>query len=272
MTLDLTVSIVLYNSDVEKLKAAVASVYKTTLEFKLYLIDNSPTDALKSFHGDRTEYIFNNSNIGFGRAHNIAMERAKKESKYHLVLNPDVYFNEGVLERIFERMEREPGVGMISPKILYPDGGTQYLCKLLPTPFDLFARRFLGNGRWIEERNKKYELRETGYDSEMNIPYLSGCFMFIRSSVLGEIGLFEERIFMYIEDADLTRRIHQNYKTLFFPGATIFHHYAKGSYKNRKLMYYNIHGAIVYFFKWGWLFDSERKRINETVIKNYIGK
>lgn len=272
MKLDLTVSIVLYKSNVEKLRAAIESVYKTTLNFKLYLIDNSPTDELKLFHGDRTEYIFNNKNIGFGRAHNIAMERAIRESKYHLILNPDVYFDAGVLERIFNRMEGEMAIGMISPKILYPDGRIQYLCKLLPTPFDLFARRFLGSGRWIEERNKKYELRESGYNSEMNIPYLSGCFMFVRTSVLKEIGLFEERIFMYIEDADLTRRIHQRYKTLFFPDATIFHHYAKGSYKNRKLMLYNIHGAFVYFFKWGWIFDSERKRINKTVIKNYIGK
>lgn len=270
MTFDLTISIVLYKSNIEKLRAAIDSVRNTALNYKLYLIDNSPTDELRVLEGERTEYLFNNENLGFGRAHNLALRRALHESKYHLVLNPDVYFSENVLEAIFARMEADQTVGMISPKILYPDGETQFLCKLLPTPFDLFARRFLGSNDWVEKRNRKYELRESGYDKEMNIPYLSGCFMFIRSSVLEEVGLFDERIFMYIEDADLTRRIHQRYRTLFFPDVNIYHHYAKGSYKNLKLMLYNIHGAIIYFTKWGWFFDAERRRINDLVVNKYL--
>jgi GT2 family glycosyltransferase len=104
----------------------------------------------------------------------------------------------------------------------------------------------------------------------MNIPYLSGCFMFFRTTALKEIGLFDERIFMYIEDADITRRMHKKYKTIFLPSVTVYHHYAKGSYKNFKLMLYNIHGAVIYFNKWGWVFDSERKRINAEVIKLYL--
>jgi GT2 family glycosyltransferase len=270
MALDLTISIVLYKSDREKLKAVIDSVYQTTLAFKLYLIDNSPTDDLKIFARERTEYIFNNKNIGFGKAHNIAMRRSIEEARYHLVLNPDVFFGPNVLERLFTYMQTNEDVGLVSPKILYPDNQTQHLCKLLPTPMDLFMRRFMGNGKWVEKRSHRYELRESGYNKTMNIPYLSGCFMFIRSSVLKEVGLFDERIFMYIEDADLTRRIHYKYKTLYFPEVQIYHHYAKGSYKNKKLMMYNIHGACVYFFKWGWFFDPTRKQINKKVINNYL--
>lgn len=268
---DLTVSIVLYKSNVKVVTDAIDSVYKTTLNFRLYLIDNSPTDDLKSLRrDDRTEYIYNNTNIGFGKAHNIAMKLALNESLYHLVLNPDVYFESGVLESLFEAMETRQGIGMISPKILYPDNNIQYLCKLLPTPFDLFGRRFLGRLSIVEKRNLRYELRSSGYNTPMNIPYLSGCFMFIRCSVLEEVGLFDERIFMYIEDADLTRRIHRKYKTLFYPEVSVYHHYAKGSYNNKKLMMYNIHGAFIYFTKYGWLFDQERKKINRRVIDNYI--
>lgn len=270
MNYDLTISIVLYKSNLSKLKAVIDSVYKTSLKFKLYLIDNSPSDELKSLVRPGIEYIFNNKNLGFGKAHNIAMRKSVSEATYHLVLNPDVYFGAGVLESLFDKMESDPSIGMISPKILYPDGHVQHLCKLLPTPLDLFARRFLPDADWIRERNKKYELKETGYNCEMNIPYLSGCFMFLRTSVLNEVGFFDERIFMYIEDADLTRRIHQKYKTIFYPEAQIFHHYEKGSYKNKKLMMYNIHGAAVYFFKWGWFHDRERKKINEKVISSYL--
>lgn len=273
MKFDLTISIVLYKTNVALLRQVMDSVATCTLNYKLYLIDNSPTDELRSIGtGPKVEYIFNNKNLGFGRAHNIAMRRSVDGALYHLVLNPDVKFEAGTLEKIFEKMQGDPSIGMISPKILYPDGSIQYLCKLLPTPLDLFGRRFLGERDWVERRNKAYELRESGYNSEMNIPYLSGCFMFLRTSALKEVGFFDERIFMYIEDADLTRRIYQRYKTLFYPEAQIVHHYEKGSYKNKKLMLYNIHGASVYFFKWGWVFDPARQKINNDVKLKYLGK
>lgn len=271
MKFDLTVSIVAYNNNSDHLRAAIESALKSKLNTKLYLIDNSPHDQLKALaQYPGCEYIFNNRNLGFGKAHNIAMQKALSESKYHLVLNPDIYFEEGVLEKIFEYMEMNADVGQIMPKVLYPTGEVQRLCKLLPSPADLFLRRFFPWVKGASKRNRKYELAESGYNRIMNIPYLSGCFMFLRTSVLGETGFFDDRIFMYIEDADLTRRIHLRYKTLFFPSVHVYHHYNKGSYKNLKLMLYNIHGAIVYFSKWGWIFDSERKRINRQVIRDYL--
>ena len=273
MEFDLTVSIVLYNANVQLLEMAIKSVYKTQLNVKLYLVDNSPSDVLRTqFPGGRYEYIFSGKNLGFGKAHNTILSKSLEKAKYHLVLNPDVHFDGNVLDELFEYMEKNQEVGLITPKILYPDGNTQYLCKLLPTPADLFGRRFLGNTKWMQRRNEVYEMRPSGYNTVMNVPYLSGCFMFLRTSVLKELGLFDERIFMYIEDADLTRRIHKKYKTLFYPYVHIFHHYAKGSYKNTKLMLYNIHGASVYFSKWGWFFDKERRRINQHVINQYLSK
>jgi GT2 family glycosyltransferase len=268
---DLTVSIVLFKSNPLLVTKVIDSVYGSSLDFKLYLVDNSPTDSLKTLVRDkRTEYIFNNANLGFGKAHNIAIKKALDESKYHLVLNPDVYFDGIVLDQLFRYMEAHPEAGQITPKILYPDGNVQHLCKLLPAPIDLIFRRFFPWAPGAGQRNRKYELLDTGYNKTMNIPYLSGCFMFLRTSTLKQVGLFDERIFMYIEDADLTRRMHEKSETLFYPALTIFHHYAKGSYKNLKLMLYNMHGAWVYFNKWGWFVDRSRKRINQAVIDKYV--
>ena len=73
-------------------------------------------------------------------------------------------------------MEKNPDVGLVMPKVLYPNGEIQYLCKLLPTPIDLFGRRFLNFGpfkNYIEKRNENCELRFTGYNKIMEIPYLS---------------------------------------------------------------------------------------------------
>jgi len=271
MKFDITISIVLYKSNIELLENAIQSVYKTSLNFKLYLVDNSPTEKLKVFKkDDRCEYIHVGQNLGFGKAHNIAMERAIEESKYHIVLNPDIYFAAGELEKLFAYMEANPDVGQVMPKVLYPNGDIQRLCKLLPSPLDLFLRRFFSWFPGAEERNRRYELQDSGYDKIMNIPFLSGCFMFLRTSALKKVGLFDKRLFMYIEDVDLTRRIHEQYKTIFFPLSEVHHHYAKGSYKSMKLMLYNIHGAAIYFMKWGWLFDSDRKKINRRVIELYL--
>ncbi len=271
---DISCSIVLFQNSPTLVKAAIESFLKLTLTKKLYLVDNSPTDELRALADISSDiaYIKTDSNLGFGKAHNIAMQKALTESKYHLVLNPDIYFEDNVLEKIFQYMESNPDVGQVMTKICYPTGEIQRLCKLLPSPADLFLRRFFPWMPGADERNEKYELRASGYDKIMNIPYLSGCFMFFRTTALQDIGLFDERIFMYIEDADITRRMHRKYKTLFLPLVTVYHHYAKGSYKNFKLMAYNIHGAIIYFNKYGWVFDSERRKVNKKVVEAYLSK
>lgn len=83
-----------------------------------------------------------NSNNGFGAGHNYIMKQYDKMGKYHLVLNPDIEFSKGVLESLFSYMEKTD-VGNIMPKVTYPDGEIQYLCKLLPSPKDWIIRRFI---------------------------------------------------------------------------------------------------------------------------------
>jgi len=266
----LNASIVLYHNRKEQVIRAIGSILNTELQIKLYLVDNSADDHLRELSNldPRITYIFNNANLGYGRAHNIAIRKSIEENvPYHLVMNPDVYFGKGVLEELYEYMEENKDVGNIMPKVLYPNGDIQYLCKLLPTPMDLIIRRFIPIRRWQEKMNERYELRWTGYNKIMNVPYLSGCFMFLRCSVLKEVGLFDENIFMYLEDVDLNRRIHRKYKTIFYPKVTIYHEYGKGSYKNKKLLIAHIKSAIYYFNKWGWFFDKERKEINEKAVE-----
>jgi len=270
---NINVSIVLFKNDKNLVKKTIYSCINSILINRIYLIDNSPTDILSCLESldNRIEYIFNNANLGFGKAHNIALKRSIEENiPYHLVLNPDVYFEEGVLEELYNFMENNPDVGLVMPKVLYPDGTLQYLCKLLPTPLDLFGRRFLNFGPFkkiVEKRNEIYELRFTEYDKIMEVPYLSGCFMFIRTEVLKKVGCFDERFFMYLEDTDLSRRIHRVAKTIYYPYVYIYHEYGKGSYKSLKLLYYHIKSAIKYFNKYGWFFDKEREEINKKILK-----
>ncbi|SMQ70533.1 hypothetical protein SAMN06295909_2104 [Plantibacter sp. VKM Ac-1784] len=258
-----TACIVMYRNDRDKLRAAIDSTLGSPLVETLYLVDNSPTDELRDLADDpRVEYLHNPSNPGFGAAHNLAIAKVLGRSKFHMVVNPDVYFEPEAIEELHEFMLEHPEVGHVMPKVLYPDGSLQYLVKRNPSVFDLFARRFLPGPLkpLVAKRMARYEYRDIDenpahdYSKTMfDVPYLSGCFMFLRTSTLHRVGYFDERIFMYIEDADLTRRFLQVSRTAYYPGATIHHHFAKGSHHNRKLMWYSIQGAFVYFRTWGWL-------------------
>lgn len=252
-----TASIVLYKNNRDILLKAIDSFLSSNLAGILYLVDNSPSDELKDICSDlRIVYIFNNKNIGFGKAHNIAIRKSIDSlADYHLILNPDIFFHAAELEKMISYMNGNLDAGLLMPEVRYPNGDLQYLCKRNPKPFDLFARRFMHKKmqNFFKNSMDLYEYKDHDYNKIIfNVPYLSGCFMLFRNSVLGKVGGFDENIFMYIEDADITRRTLAISKTVYFPDATVYHHFEKGSHKNFKLMLYNIHGAFIYFKKWGW--------------------
>lgn len=268
---DLTASIVIYKNPGEILTKTIQSFLEGTENSMLYLVDNSPTDELKYLVTDpRIIYRFNNKNVGFGVGHNAILREIIGVSKYHIVLNPDVYFNDSVVQALYMFMDQHPEIGQVMPKVLYPDGRIQPLCKLLPTPKTLIKRRFLNFYKSaLEKENYRYELRFSGYDKIMDVPFLSGCFMFLRTEVLKKVGLFDEQFFLYAEDADLSRRIHKYYRTVYYPQVTIFHYHQRGSYHSLWLTWCNIKSAIQYFNKWGWANDSEREYFNEKTIQQF---
>ncbi|MFD2873856.1 glycosyltransferase [Mucilaginibacter ximonensis] len=264
---DLSVSVVLYHTDKGELYNLLKSFIKSNLSIDIFLIDNSASDELReiSLVFDNSIYIFNGKNIGYGAGHNIAINRSN--SKYHLIVNADIEFDPQILNTALEFMNDNPDVGMISPQIILPNGEMQFFCRKLPTPFDLFARRFIPS--FIKPIFKKqldeYLLADRDYSKPMNIPNLPGCFMFMRMSVLKEVAGFDENFFMYVEDIDLTRRIHEKSKTLYLPEIKIAHGLARGSYKFSKLMLYHIQSAAYYFNKWGWFNDEQRVKINKAL-------
>jgi GT2 family glycosyltransferase len=218
--------------------------------------------------GNRIFYFHNPSNPGFGAAHNIAIRLALlRYSTFHLVLNPDVSFRPGTLESIIEFMNANVDIGNVMPKVFFPNGDLQYLCKLLPTPWDWIGRRFFPCKKLVDNRNNLFELRFTGYDKIIDVPYLSGCFMMLRLNVIKEVGFFDEKIFMYGEETDLCRRIiNAGFRTVYYPKVSIVHEFAKGSHKSYRLTWIGIRSAVYYFSKWGWFSDTERSRINRATL------
>lgn len=266
----LTASVVTFHTSDADVKRLADCILRSSIDV-FFIVDNSSNDSLREFASlsDRIVYI-HSANLGFGSGHNIAIRKAiEKKARYHIVINPDIYWDDLVVEKLTAFMDASPDCGLVMPKVLYPDGGIQYLCRLLPTPIDLFGRRFIPIKTYQERHDAWFELHRTGYDKVMEIPFLSGCFMFMRVEVLKKIGGFDERFFMYAEDLDLCRRIGEVAKTMFYPGVSIYHEYGKGSYKSRKLLKYHICSVVQYFNKWGWIFDRKRTMVNKKCLEQF---
>ena len=260
-------SLVIYHNSKKDVNKLLDCVLSCPID-NLFIIDNSRNDFYRTLEcrSEKIRYI-HNENIGDGASQNIAiLESIDRGAKYLVVLNPDIYFQDGTIETIAQYMDNNEDVGQIMPKVFYPNGDLQYLCKMIPNPVDLIFKRFLPS-KLIENRLYKFQLRFTGYDKIMNVPYLSGCFMFFRVSALKQVGLFDERFFMYPEDIDITRRMHRLYKTVFYPYASIVHEHAAASKTNKRMLKIHILNMIKYFNKWGWFFDKGRRMVNNALLK-----
>jgi len=266
---DIVCSLVIYKNDRNQLLDAINSFLNTDLNVRLVLIDNSPTDELKDLISDsRAEYTHNPSNPGYGSTHNIAIRKYSDKTKYHLILNPDIYYTRGVLEDIICFMDADEKIGLVMPKVLYPDGQIQYLAKLIPSPFVFFARRFLPFANLKGKISDKFELRFSRYNTIMEVPYLSGCFMVFRTDVLAFINGFDENIFMHLEDLDITRRCNDaGFKSLFYPNQIVYHDHLFKSFMTFANLKMYFSSSYYYFNKWGWIFDKKRVLVNKETIR-----
>jgi len=112
---------------------------QTRLRLKFYLIDNSNTDNLKTLASNSSvSYIFNNKNIGFGKAHNISIKKINRSIALSSYLSPDIEFKPGILENIYQFMEEHHDVGQLLPKVFYNNDHLQKLCHLIPKPVSLW--------------------------------------------------------------------------------------------------------------------------------------
>jgi GT2 family glycosyltransferase len=255
----ISASIVLYNDKFEVLRKVLTSFKNSNVEVQVFLIDNSYTNKLKVIALEfNTIYIHAPINRGYGYANNLAIFHKKNFSNFHIVCNSDIYFNTDLINSLLSIALSNSKIGLIMPKILYPDGSNQNLVKTLPTPFTFVKKRIL--------KQSDIGLITNTEDVLLNVPYLSGCFMFFNTDVLRRIGGFDEKFFLHFEDVDITRRVlDHNFDTLYFPKITVFHDHIIKKSTNFKMMKIYITSALYYFFKWGFIFDNKRKIYNNNI-------
>lgn len=267
----ITASIVTHNTPAHMLSKALDSLCNSNVS-EIFVIDNSPvhphSPELPVGMTSRLHYI-TSPNKGFGAAHNIGMRKSiEMNADYHLIINPDVYWEGDAIAPLAEYMQSHQDVGIAMPRVIYPDGVLQYACRMLPSPCELIMKRFLPN-RMIKKRMHQYLLKDADHTKIFNVPYLLGSILLFRVEAIKREGIFDERFFMYPEDIDITRRYHRHWKTLFLPASTVVHHHQAASRSNWKMLRIHIFNMIKYFNKWGWIFDKERRHFNRQLLDSY---
>ena len=255
-------SIVLYQHTQAEIQPILEKLLTTPSTQKIILVDNSGCDWANRLNHPKIHYIKSPNNGGFGYGHNQAIQAFANQSKLFLICNPDIEFDSTELEKLIQIAKYRPEA-LFSPKILYPDNTNQYGQRLLPTPLNLFARRFLP--ALADKLDANYLLKNANFSTPTAIPALSGCFMLFKSEALLALGGFDERYFMYMEDLDLTRSIHKFYKTIFYPNVSVFHGYRSESRINKNLLIALIVSSFKYYNKYGWFFDNEAKKFNNQL-------
>lgn len=266
---DVVGSIVTYKTSPEEVARAIQQFLSVPLKVHLCIIDNSPKPLpLGDLQDRRISYHHAGANLGYGRAHNIALRASAGRARYNLVMNTDITYSPDVVCRLKQFLDAHPQAGLAGPQVRNPDGSLQYVCRMLPTPLNMILRRFLPRSAWTERSDSLYELRWWDHETVANVPYFQGSFMMLRTDLCNALGGFDERFFLYGEDIDLTRRIHQVAETLYVPDVHITHEYRR--YSNSSLLgtWYGIQNNCRYFNKWGWFFDPERRAFNHKLVES----
>lgn len=262
----INISIVLYNAPYNQVITLIDSLTINANLNKIYLIDNSEMET-DGYQSQQVKYIFVGKNIGFGAGHNIAMrESIKDKVEYHLVINYDLKIGAHILDRLIAKMEEDETIGIIMPKVLNENHEVQLSPKLIPTPFYVLISAFRPLRILFRSKHEDYTMKHY-LNMTWNLPIITGCFSLFRVKVLSEVGMYDDRFFMYFEDDDISNRIHQKYQTIYLPEVTIVHSHQRGATKSIKLFFIFAISAIRYFNKHGWIFDKDRNRINSAILK-----
>jgi GT2 family glycosyltransferase len=258
-------SLVLFKHQYQEIEPTLSSLLGEASISKVVIVDNGAhCNWLNTFSHEKLEIIRLPINRGFGAGHNAVFERYGHAAQFILICNPDIIFDVGEIDKLYQ-FSLENEVGLAVPKVIYPDGSLQHGCKLLPSPYQLFIRRFFS--RSASKVNQDYELRRADYNRAFFAPSLSGCFMIVSRRVLAEIHGFDPIFFMYMEDVDFSRRVCETaHSVCYCPGAVVIHESQRRSYVDMRFLCYHIVSAIRYFNKWGWFFDRRRKQLNHLCL------
>lgn len=229
-------------------RAALRDVEGEVLVVDNHSIDSSVAMVRSKF--PEVHLIANAENVGFSKANNQALKRAR--GRYHLLLNPDTIVAEDTFLKVIDFMDSHPQAGGLGVKMI--DGTGRFLPESkrgLPTPKDAFYKIF-GLSRLFprSKRFARYHLSFLDKDRVQEVEILSGAFMLLRKTALDKVGLLDEAFFMYGEDIDLSYRILLGgYKNYYYPETQIVHYKGESTKKSSVNYVFVFYNAMLIFSK-----------------------
>ena len=255
VTRDLILLFIAYHpsrKEVANLESCLAKL-PTNIGYAVVVNDYAPGEPVDSLAPNSDKFITFQENIGYGRAANCLFAQLDTSPPYIAVLNTDIFWNSGTFEHILLWINSNLNVDLL---VHFNEEENPDLCKN-PTVLALLSRRFLHHSikpSWLKRYDKWFVMSSYNYDSVLDLTYLSGCCMVIRSSTFRQVGGFDERFFLYLEDADLCRSISRIARCVHLPIVSVTHKWGRGNYLKLRLMFVNVISAWKYFAKWGWVF------------------
>lgn len=263
----LSIIIVNYKSR-DKLLAclkALRSIVLAESDYEIIVVDNNSGDDLAGIENypGSIQFIQSSKNLGMGGGNNLGISAAQGE--YILILNPDTILPSKAPSLLLDYLEKHPQVGLVGPKLIYPDGTLQLSCSRFPVFFiPLLRRTFLGD--YFKEIRDRFTMNDFDHNSISPVDWLMGsCLMFKKDIKLrdGQIfsPRFDERYFMYFEDIDLCRQIWtKGLSVVYNPTISVIHDHERASAKypwylaliKNELAWVHIGSWLRYFIKWGF--------------------
>lgn len=213
------------------------SVFRFTqgLDYEVIVVDNGSTDGsletLKRDYASRLRLVENGANLGFCKANNRGMEKA--EGRAVILLNSDTELRDNAMKVLYDRLFSNDKIGACGGTLVYPGGAPQfsYGC------YHSFSRMLwitVSGLLHIRAGRRERAIIPVEGDGPRRVEYICGADLMMKKSVLDEVGLLDERFFIYFEETDLCCRIAQaGYEIWHYPDVKIVHH-IEGSFRERK--------------------------------------
>lgn len=215
------------------------SVFRFTqgLDYEVIVVDNGSTDGsletLKRDYASRIRLVENGANLGFCKANNRGMEKA--EGRAVILLNSDTELRDNAMKVLYDRLFSSEKTGACGGTLVYPGGAPQFSYGCYPS-FSRMLWITVSGLLHIRAGRRERAIIPVEGDGPRRVEYICGADLMMKKSVLDEVGLLDERFFIYFEETDLCCRIAQaGYEIWHYPDVRIVHH-IEGSFRERKRM------------------------------------
>ncbi|NQT49666.1 glycosyltransferase family 2 protein [Candidatus Kuenenbacteria bacterium] len=249
-----------------KMRGLVKNCIKSILEsefdvpYEVIVVDNNSNDEIEKMLSEKypqVRFIQTGANLGMGAGNNAGIKEA--QGKHVLILNPDIFVVKDSLQKLYNYINEKPDVGLVAPRLLNPDKSLQYTCYRwhnFLTP--IYRRTFLGKLFWAKKELSRFLMQDWDHATTRQVDWIQGSCLLVPKKVIDEVGVFDDRFFMYFEDTDLCRRIRKaGYKNVYLSDAEVIHLHRRQSADSggvnalfNKLTRIHISSWMKYMLKW----------------------